>query len=476
MLGLDRALGFGDERVPAVALGEHPLGAALRRLPQLARRSEPRPAGAGHRRAGETARKRLEVVYNPAVLEQPARQRDNRLWPTDQLRERDCSRHRRRLGRARLAARTSDQRAAAIAARPVQQRAAGAQVIHDRRAQAAAERRGERELVSGLHLELVRQRPHARREATAPRMASQELVRRRELRTDARRLAPGGLGRVLGRPPRLPRGLARLVGLAQRLAAALALAGEIGGPRGGRVPLRAERLQLALQRLRALGIQPLQLGLQHLDALPAGLVGRVLGGLRAQRGELVLALIRPLGDVLGGLARAVQPQLEPLGGRAGAVRALRELLALLGAPRQRLLGRLALGAHRRELGLRLVARRTRGCGRGLRLLELGSASARRVPRQLPLRLDGLALQALVQLGRLGLALQRPQARAGLPLDVQRAIEVVLRALELELRAPASLAVLAKPRGLLDQQAPVPRLRCDDRLDAALRDDRVHLLA
>src|SRR5436305_1992838 len=171
-------------------------------------------------------------------------------------------------------------------------------------------------------------------------MASQELVRRRELRTDARRLAPGGLGRDLGRPPRLPRGLARLVGLA----------------------------------------------------------------------------------------------------------------------------------------LRLVARRTRGCGRGLRLLELGSASARRVPRQLPLRLYGLALQALVQLGRLGLALQRPQAREGLPLDVQRAIEVVLRALELELRAPASLAVLAKPRGLLDQQAPVPRLRCDDRLDAALRDDRVHLLA
>ena len=82
----------------------------------------------------------------------------------------------------------------------------------------------------------------------------------------------------------------------------------------------------------------------------------------------------------------------------------------------------------------------------------------------------------MQLGRLGLALERAQPRARLALDVQRAVEVVLRALELELRAAAALAVLAEPGGLLDQQAPVLRLGGDDRLDAALGDDRVHLLA
>ena len=89
---------------------------------------------------------------------------------------------------------------------------------------------------------------------------------------------------------------------------------------------------------------------------------------------------------------------------------------------------------------------------------------------------GLALEALVQLGGLGLALERAQARARLALDVERAVEVVLRALELELRAAAALAVLAEPGGLLDQQPPLARLGRDDRLDAALRDDGVHLLA
>ena len=82
----------------------------------------------------------------------------------------------------------------------------------------------------------------------------------------------------------------------------------------------------------------------------------------------------------------------------------------------------------------------------------------------------------MQLGGLGLALERAQPRARLALDVERAVEVVLRALELELGAAAALAVLAQARGLLDEQAPVARLGGDDRLDAALRDDRVHLLA
>ena len=93
----------------------------------------------------------------------------------------------------------------------------------------------------------------------------------------------------------------------------------------------------------------------------------------------------------------------------------------------------------------------------LGLAQLLATHAHRVARQLPAGLQGLALQALMQLGGLRLALERPQARARLAFDVERAIEVVLRALELELRTAAALAVLAQPGGLLDQQAAVARL-------------------
>ena len=61
------------------------------------------------------------------------------------------------------------------------------------------------------------------------------------------------------------------------------------------------------------------------------------------------------------------------------------------------------------------------------------------------------------LGRLGLALERAQARPGLALYVQRAVEVLLGSLELELRAAPALAVLAEAGRLLDQHAPVTGL-------------------
>src|SRR5207253_3088648 len=109
-------------------------------------------------------------------------------------------------------------------------------------------------------------------------------------------------------------------------------------------------------------------------------------------------------------------------------------------------------------------------------LELDAARARGVARQLPARLKRLALEALVQLRGLGLALERSQAAARLALDVQGATEVLLRALELQLGATAALAVLAQPGRLLDQQPPIARLGGHDRVDPALRDDRVALLA
>src|SRR5215211_4387873 len=77
--------------------------------------------------------------------------------------------------------------------------------------------------------------------------------------------------------------------------------------------------------------------------------------------------------------------------------------------------------------------------------------------------------------RLRLTLQRAQPAAGLPLDVERPVEVVLGALQLELGAPAPPAVLAEARRLLDQQPPLARTRVDDLLHSALTDHRVHLV-
>ena len=56
----------------------------------------------------------------------------------------------------------------------------------------------------------------------------------------------------------------------------------------------------------------------------------------------------------------------------------------------------------------------------------------------------------MQLRGLGLTLERAQAGACLALDVQRAVEIVLGAFELQLGAAAALAVLAEAGGLLDQ--------------------------
>ena len=270
--------------------------------------------------------------------------------------------------------------------------------------------------------------------------------------------------------------VARLVGLGQGRAALLHRVGQLGGAGRRGVALRRQRGQLALERLGALRVELVELRLERLDALATGLVRRVLRGLGAQAVELAPAALDALGDRLGRLARALQAQLDALGRRARGEHAPRERLALLGAPRQRVLGLLPAAGDLGQLRLRLLARGARGGGGALGARQLLAASAHGVARELPARLDGLALEALVQLGRLGLALERAQPRAGLALDVEGAIEVVLRALELELRAAAALAVLAQAGGLLDEQAPVAGLGGDDRLDAALGDDRVRLLA
>ncbi len=160
---------------------------------------------------------------------------------------------------------------------------------------------------------------------------------------------------------------------------------------------------------------------------------------------------------------------DSLAGRARREASARELLALGAARAERLLGTLALLGDLLELALDGGAPLPRLRHQPLGLRELATACTEVVACELPARLERLSLDPRVQLGRLRLPLQRPQPRPRLALDVERSIEVVLRALELQLCAPAALAVLAQAGRLLDQQPPVPRLGGHDRLDPPLRD-------
>ena len=225
------------------------------------------------------------------------------------------------------------------------------------------------------------------------------------------------------------------------------------------------------------GGEPLELGLDRGDparGLGRGLVGVLGAGLeRGELGARAARCARAGPRRSRGCARGAARRARPPSARGRrAARTPRAARCARRAPR-----RPGGGARRlRQLGLRLVARRARGARGGGGLDEVRAPRTRDVAHELPARLDRLALEALVQLGRLGLALERAQPRTRLALDVEGAIEVVLRALELELRAAAALAVLAEAGGLLDEQPALAGLGRHDRLDAALRDDGVHLLA
>src|SRR5262249_30219714 len=148
------------------------------------------------------------------------------------------------------------------------------------------------------------------------RVRAQELVGRRQLGADARGLAARGLGRALGGPPRGARDLACLVGLGQRRAALFHRRGPLRRPRRRRLAPPGELRELALERGGELLVELLELRLERLDALAAGFVGRVLLGLCAQAEQLALAALDALADRLGGLARALEAQLDALGRRA----------------------------------------------------------------------------------------------------------------------------------------------------------------
>ena len=74
LLGLHGALGLAHERIAPVALGQHALRAAARRLAQLAGEAEPRAAAARDGHAQEAGRQLIEVLDHPRVGQQPARE------------------------------------------------------------------------------------------------------------------------------------------------------------------------------------------------------------------------------------------------------------------------------------------------------------------------------------------------------------------------------------------------------------------
>ena len=366
-----------------------------------------------------------------------------------------------------------DQRGGAVLARLRQQRGARFEVGGDRGAHARAERRGQRELVARGGGEQVGEGLGAARGAG---VGAEELVGLGELGADARGLAAGDLGGLVelaaglagrfGR--RLARGPARGRGTGSR--------GALGDQGGRGLAARFQLGELALEaHLVVLG-QLRQLGLQRRDALRRAVVGHVRLGLGLQARDRRAAAGRAFVELARGAQGRVQPHRDPLRGGARRVEARRQRLALGGAGGQRLLGRLAALADGGQLGLR---GRRRRAGRRRGLLgrdERGAGDAGAVAGQGPAGLVHLALDPRVQLGRLRLALQGLQPRARLALDVQRPVQVVLRALQLQLRPAAALAVLAEAGGLLDQHPPVAGLGGHDLRHAPLRDDRVHLLA
>ena len=379
---------------------------------------------------------------------------------------------RRRLEGGVVVAARPHERASPLRPAPLEQRRRSLPIAHQGRAEAPVERRGDRELVPGADLKLIGERrgPIGRRSLTA-----EELVDGGELAADPGGLPAGRLDAALGvadalarsfeTPLRLVPGLAgRLNGAGQcgdTLAEDSALAlefGQLAGELGVAVTL--ERLELFGQ-----GRDPgLGLGIRHI-----GVVGFL------QTGEAVTGALDALVDRGGAATDRLDAVADPLAGGLGLEGAPRELVALGGPRRQRLLGRLTPLADRLELRLEGGASAS-GLGRfALGGLELQRAHPHVIASELPTRLEALALEPGMELCRLGLALERFQPQARLAFDVERAVKVVLSPLQLQLGAAPAFAVLAETGRLLDQQAAVPRLGRDDRLDPALGDDRMHLL-
>ena len=117
--------------------------------------------------AGEVAGEAVERVDHPHAGEQPPRQASTAASGRTRVEQ--------RLGAAGAAGRRDSgarprpraARCAPLLARGVEQALAGGEIVHHAGGQARAQRRGQRQLVAGLHVKALGQR--ARRRRAAPR-------------------------------------------------------------------------------------------------------------------------------------------------------------------------------------------------------------------------------------------------------------------------------------------------------------------
>ncbi len=159
---------------------------------------------------------------------------------------------------------------------------------------------------------------------------------------------------------------------------------------------------LGLELLGVTGGQRLELGLERLDALTAGLVGGVLDACASSSSSWRSRRSTRSASIDPRLRHTLQAHPRALGGAARSEHALGERLALLGALGQSLLGLVAAGGDLAQTALRLIAARAGGDGGLLGGGQRRLRGAGGVAGQLPAGLQRLALDALVQLGGLGL--------------------------------------------------------------------------
>ena len=222
-------------------------------------------------------------------------------------------------------------------------------------------------------------------------------------------------------------------------------------------------------------------------AVRLGRVTRSSGGRLRRSLEAPDCRVAAVGSGALGLDEVVpQPLLQPRGrfapkhkSLARALQAIESTERRLAAPRrirQLVLGQSALLEKRGEL---LLCSAARDCDGVAACLRVGPALCHRGEIELrDARPQGGDLDAelLGPLGRGRLQRQRPQPLAHLLLDVPRPLDLRRDAGELQLGPVPAALELAEPGGLLDEVAPVLRLRREHRVDLALGDDRVHRAA
>ena len=208
------------------------------------------------------------------------------------------------------------------------------------------------------------------------------------------------------------------------------------------------------------------------------------GGLRGGRGrsgrlQEAVGLVRVEGLGGGQIRRETRREArcglaairEPFGIRPQPVERRRRRLAGTGGVRELLLGLRARGDELLGLRVQLAT-----CGQLRRSARTGAGTAFVEPGEIERRDRGLEPRDLLAellgpFGSRGLERQRAQALSHLGLDVSGAIDLERDAVELQLGPMAAELEPAEPRGLLDERAPLGRLRAENGLDAPLRDDR-----